>query len=439
MTEEQNSGIESFADLGLNEVLVDSLIKGGYEKPTELQKKMVGPLMQGHDMVAKARRGQGKTLSYLMPILHQIDLEDGVQAVIVSPTRELAIDICRVSQKLMGQAGLRSLALHPGADTEEQAGLLEKQVQLVTGTPGRLLDMIERQVLTTKTIKFVVFDELDRLLNSGHLEPMRRLMHELAHGRQLIWIASAIDEEIELLASKYLVEPLRAEWDKPETRLGRPVHELVLGPQRGQVATLRDRIREIQPAAAIVITSRRDDAHNLSDALRRADLTVMNMDSEAAKLQRRGRSGRSRAPAKPPQQDSVVWVASEMVTRAIDLPHVGILAHFGPPPGPEVYADYVCRLVRLGADLQRVVTLVEPPQRGRLEELFAAVNLQPEITEVQVPEGEQEEEVAFEPTRTHEGRGRERGERRAGPRDRQGGRDRGGRGRREGGRGAQPP
>lgn len=442
MREERNSGGATFAELGLNETVVNALARSGYDNPTELQRDMIRPILDGHDVVVRARRGQGKTLGYLLPILHQVDLAGATQAIVVSPTRELAIQISAECHKLLGEEGLRSIALHPGADVEQQADLLENKVQVISGTPGRLLDLLERQVLNIKPIRFVVFDELDRLLNSGHLEPMRRLMHELAHGRQLIWVTAGVDEEIQLLADKYLVEPKRIAYDQPEEKLRAPVHELVLGPQRHQLALLAERIKAVHPAAAIVITSRRDDVRKVYDGLRKADLTVMSMDEEAARLAQRGsRTGRAHPPAKPDRQDAVVWVAAEMVTRAIDLPHVGILAHVGPPPGIEAYADYVCRLVRLGANLKRVVTLVESGQRKRMEELFAAAGLKPEVHEIEVvaEEPEEEPQVAApaeqRPDQDRSDRGERRGDR--GGRDR-GGRDRGdrgGRGRDRGDRG----
>ncbi len=300
MQEERNSSDVTFAELGLNETVVSAVISGGYDKPTELQRDMIRPILEGHDVVVRARRGQGKTLGYLLPILNQVDLEAGPQALVVSPTRELAIQVSSECRKLLGEQGLRSVSLHPGADAQEQESLQTQKVQIITGTPGRLLDTLERQGLNTRQIKFVVFDELDRLLNSGHLEPMRRLMHELAHGRQLIWVTAGVDEEIQLLADKYLVEPQRIGYDAPDQRLRLPVHELVLGPQRHQVGLLAERIQAILPQAAIVITSRRDDTRKVSDGLRKAGLTVMSMDEEASRLaQRGGRTGRAHPPAKP--------------------------------------------------------------------------------------------------------------------------------------------
>lgn len=161
----------------------------------------------------------------------------------------------------------------------------------------------------------------------------------------------------------------------------------------------------------------------------------MSMDEEASKLAHRGaRSGRSHPPAKPERQEAVVWVGAEMVTRAIDLPHVGLLAHFGPPPNVETYADYVCRPVRLSAGLRRVVTLVEPGQRKRMEDMYAAAGLAPQVHEIEVLEEEPEEEPAEGGAPEH--RGRDRGERggRGGRGERRG--DRGGpdRGDRRGGR-----
>ncbi len=443
MQEERNSNSVTFTELGLNETLAKALASSGYDAPTELQRDMIRPILEGHDVVVRARRGQGKTLGYLLPILHQIDLQGSTQAIIISPTRELAMQISGECRKLLGDQGLRSMALHPGAEVEQQEGELDQNVQVISGTPGRLLDMLERGALNIKTIKFVVFDEMDRLLNSGHLEPIRRLMQHLAHGRQLIWVTAGVDEEIQLLAEKYLVEPKRIGYEQPEERLRTAVHELVLGPQRYQVGLLVERIQAVHPAATIVITSRRDDVRQVADALRRAGQTVMSMDEEASKLaQRGGRTGRAQPPAKPDRQDAVVWVAAEMVTRAIDLPHVGLLAHFGPLPGVEVYADYVCRLVRLGANLKRVITLVEGGQRGRLEEMYAAAGVTPEVHEITVVEEEPEEEPAGvgeqrpdqRPERRPDqrpGQGGDRGDRGGRDRDRRGGGDRGGRDRGE--------
>lgn len=432
MQDERNSSGGTFADLGLSATITEALARSGYDNPTDLQREMIRPILDGHDLIVRARRGQGKTLGYLLPILNQIDLKGSTQALVVSPTRELAIQVSGECRKLLGEQGLRSVALHPGADVNQQADELGQSVHVISGTPGRLLDMLERQTFNSKSIKFVVFDELDRLLNSGHLEPMRRLMHDLAHGRQLIWVTGGVDEEVQLLADKYLVEPKRIGYDEPERRLRLPTHELVLGPQRHQVGLLAQRIQAVQPLAAIVITSRRDDTRRLSDGLRRAGLTVMSMDEEASRLARGGRSGRAHPPAKPERQESVVWVAAEMVTRAIDLPHVGILAHFGPPPGVEAYADYVCRLVRLGANLKRVVTLVEPSQRARLDEIYAAAGLTPEIHEIEVVEEEPEEEAQAAGSFARPERGGRRDDRGGRDRDRRGGRDRGGRGERGG-------
>jgi len=376
----------TFSELGLDAELVDALTRNGYRTPTALQRAAIGPILSGHDVLAKARRGEGKTLAYLLPILQQLELRGNTQVIVVVPTRELALQVSTEARRLLGSKGLRAVALHPGASVTQQITLLAKPAQVVSGTPGRLLDLAERKALNFKPVRFVVFDELDRLLNSGHLEPMRRLLQDLAHGRQIIWIAANIDDEIDYLARKYLIDPVRIGFDEPDRHMGVPKHEVVLAPQSEQVKVLAERIREHQPAAAIVVTSRRDDVRRVSEALKASGLTVFDMEAEAERTEQLSRASRSRHPRKPAQQDSVVWLGSQMTTRAIDLPHVGLLAHYGPPSGPDVYADHVCRLMRLGSKLQKVVTLVESTVRRRIEEMLDALGLEAEWLEVEAVE-----------------------------------------------------
>jgi len=393
MQHEQDVGGVTFAELGLGPELCEALTRNRYHEPTALQQAMVGPVLSGYDVLACARRGEGKTLAYLLPVLQQIQRQDKPEALVVTPTRELALQVSTEVRRLLGSKGLRAVALHPGAHVNQQVSLLSKPVHLVSGTPGRLLELIEREALSLKSVHCAVFDELDRLLNSGQLEPMRRIVQELARGTQSIWIAASIDEEIHLLAEKYMIDPTRIGFEQPERRLAGCAHEVVLAPQAEQLVLLVERIRAHLPAAAIVVTSRRNDVGEVARALEDAGLTVLNMREAASRVEGRRRGGRSRQPKKPAQQEAVVWVGAEMVTRAIDLRHVGLLAHFGPPAGIEVYADHVCRLVRLGARLQKVVTLVEASQQRRMEEMLGAAGLEATWHRAEVPEPPAETET----------------------------------------------
>ncbi|MBF1704331.1 MAG: DEAD/DEAH box helicase, partial [Selenomonas sp.] len=186
-----------FDQLGISETLTALLQKQGITQPTPVQEQAIPPMRAGRDVIAQAQTGTGKTLAYLLPLLARIKPQGAAaQALVIAPTRELAIQIERVAEPLAQSLGIGTVVIYGGADIERQKDKLRRSPQLVIGTPGRLLDHVRRGTLALGSVNKVVLDEADEMLKMGFIEDVETLLGAVAQDYQLALFSATMPERI---------------------------------------------------------------------------------------------------------------------------------------------------------------------------------------------------------------------------------------------------
>ena len=205
-----------FDALGVSEVLTALLQRQGITEPTPVQEQAIPPMRAGRDVIAQAQTGTGKTLSFLLPLLEKIKPQGTVaQALVIAPTRELAIQIARVAEPLGEPLGIGTIVIYGGADIERQKEKLRRRPQLVIGTPGRLLDHVRRGTLALGSVNKIVLDEADEMLKMGFIEDVESLLGCAAQDYQLALFSATMPERIVRLTKKFMTNPahIRIEGD----------------------------------------------------------------------------------------------------------------------------------------------------------------------------------------------------------------------------------
>lgn len=262
--------MSTFQDLGLSEALLRSLKTMGYTNPTEIQNIAIPQILSSKsDLKAFAQTGTGKTAAFSLPILDQLNLKnDKTQAIVLSPTRELAIQIARNMQEFgQDMDVLKVMAVYGGANIEEQIRELRKGVHVVVGTPGRTLDLINRKVLNLSSIRWLVLDEADEMLNMGFKEELDSILETTPANKQTLLFSATFPKEVEAIASNYMYEPVEISAGKKNVGAVSVEHEYYLVTDRNRYPALK-RVADINPDIySIVFCRTRREAKDIADKL----------------------------------------------------------------------------------------------------------------------------------------------------------------------------
>ena len=202
--------VSSFSELGLSETTLNAILELGYEEPTAVQEQTIRLMLEGSDVIAQAQTGTGKTAAFALPIIQNLDPDIHTpQALILTPTRELAIQVAEAFQSYSKHQGISILAIYGGQPIERQLRALERGVQVVVGTPGRVMDHIRRKTLRLAPVRMVVLDEADEMLNMGFIEDIEIILKETAKDRQTALFSATMPAPIAALARRYMHDAKR--------------------------------------------------------------------------------------------------------------------------------------------------------------------------------------------------------------------------------------
>src|SRR6185312_1692264 len=211
-----SSGMTTFADLGLSDSLLQALRDVGYEAPSPIQEQTIPPLLEGRDVVGQAQTGTGKTAAFGLPLLESVDpSDDEVQALVLTPTRELCIQVTQALRAYGAAKGIDPVAVFGGAPIRTQQAQLRQGGQVVVGTVGRVLDLISRHSLMLHSCRYIVLDEADEMLDLGFLEDVEKILSLAPGSRQTALFSATMPTEIRRLAEKYLLDPVTVKVKAP--------------------------------------------------------------------------------------------------------------------------------------------------------------------------------------------------------------------------------
>jgi superfamily II DNA/RNA helicase len=324
-----------------------ALTKQGIDTPVPVQIETIPPLLGGRDAVIEAPTGSGKTLAYLLPMVERLARQGpGPRALVVTPVRELAVQVDAVYR---GLAAGRTATLYGGVGYGAQTAALRRRPDVVVGTPGRLLDMIERGLLTLSHIRYLVLDEADEMLDSGFAPAVERLL-ALTQRPQMILASATMPAWVGTMIRRHLVDPVRVRVAGAMTR-PRLEHALVRVERSAKLSTLSLVLR---PNRGVIVFGR--TKHGVARLAR----DLRNLGHDAVELQgNMSQSARDRAMSLFRSGRGAVLVATNVAARGLDISHVGLVVNYDLPDTAESLTHRVGRTARMGND-GRALTLVTP-------------------------------------------------------------------------------
>lgn len=331
-----------FSNLGLRTEILRSIQKAGYTRPTPVQAAAIPKVMQGNDVIAIAQTGTGKTAAFVLPILHRISQSGGereIKALILAPTRELAVQIMENIRNYGQSLPIRVAAIYGGVEEEAQIKALHKGVHIVVATPGRLIDLGGRQKLDFSQLEVLVLDEADRMLQMGFLTDIEKIISHLPKKRQTLMFSATLSKDVESLARRFLYHPKMVQLGKrsnPADTVNQCVYEVSA---HLKSALLLELIRQTSFKRVLVFTRMKDGADRLTNFLKLAQVKVAKLHSS--------RSQEQRLQALQDFKDgkTQVLVATDIVARGIDIDGVTHVVNYDFPVNPE---DYIHRIGRTG-------------------------------------------------------------------------------------------
>jgi ATP-dependent RNA helicase RhlE len=342
--------MNTFADLTLSPVLKGNLAKHGFVTPTPVQAQAIPPALEGKDLVATAQTGTGKTLAFVLPLLERIlknKTAKGAQALILSPTRELAVQISETFNKLAPGTGIRAAVVVGGLSERPQLADIKRGAQVIIATPGRLSDFIERRLVRLDSINLLILDEADRMLDMGFLPSITRIMGLLAPVRQTLFFSATIESSVAHLINKYLVTPVRiaiGSTTKTADQVDLHMYEL---DQDHKIGTLEHMLR-IHEGTFMVFVRTKHGADRLAKRLEMDGISSTSIHGN------RSQGQRSRALKGFQDGEFRVLVCTDVAARGLHIEAVAHVINFDVPKVPE---DFIHRVGRTGrAGLKGVAT-----------------------------------------------------------------------------------
>ncbi len=331
-----------FADLGLSEGLLKSLEKQGYIHPTPIQEKAIPIGMSQKDLIGCAQTGTGKTLAFVVPLIEHLKGTQGTQAVILCPTREIAMQTHEAIEKVGGPLKIHSVSIIGGRRMQGQIQALRQGVQILVATPGRLVDHMERRNVNLSHIRYLVLDEADHMLDLGFLPQMRKILRAVPEKRQTMMFSATFPHEISQLASQYLKNPERVEVVPPGTTAEGVEHTLyLLEPQDKRQAILN--LLEQEKRYTLIFTRTRLDAEWLSRLLATQGHAVDALHAD------RSQGERIQILDKFKKKEFQMLVATDIMARGIDVKGIDHVVNYDIPQTPEDYVHRIGRTARLHA------------------------------------------------------------------------------------------
>lgn len=351
----------SFKSIGLSDERVKILEKAGFTTPTEIQSQAIPHLLSGRDVVGQAQTGTGKTAAFSLPLLEQIDPKNkAVQALILTPTRELALQVCQAIRNFNHDRRVYVLPVYGGQAIERQIQRLRKGTQIVVGTPGRVLDLLSRGDLNLDRTEWLVLDEADEMLNMGFIQDVEKILAQAPSERQTAFFSATMAPPIRELAAKFLRSPVTVTVKQPKAAPNRINQIAYVVPRGWTKARALQPILELEdPESAIIFVRTRRAAADLTRQLQAAGHSVDEYHGDLTQSQRERLLLRFR-------QRQVRWVvATDIAARGL---HVEDLTHVINYDLPDSVENYVHRIGRTGrAGKEGVaISLIHPLDKPKL-------------------------------------------------------------------------
>ncbi|MFW2389779.1 MAG: DEAD/DEAH box helicase [Polyangiales bacterium] len=397
-----------FASLGLGEQLRRALRDVGYTEPTPIQSQAIPELLQGRDLLGIAQTGTGKTAAFALPLLQRLAEErknarpKRPRALILAPTRELALQIHDEIERFGKYTKLRQASIFGGVSANPQIKALSQGLDVVVATPGRLLDLASQRKIDLSEVSVLVLDEADRLLDMGFIRDVKRIVAMTPRSRQSLLFSATMPKAVASLAQEILDQPVRVDVSPKRVTVDEIDQRIVMVGTSDKQRMLEHLLRDDEVSRAIVFTRTKHGANKVARKLGNAGINAEAIHGN------KSQNARQRALRNFKSGDAWVLVATDIAARGIDVEAVSHVFNYELPHEPESYVHRIGRTGRAGAT-GAAWSLVDPSERGRLRAVERLIRFSPTHVDVDMPHQEPVERArADEATQVNRPRRRNR-------------------------------
>ena len=341
----------------------------GYETPTPIQEQSLGLLLGGRDLIGIAQTGTGKTAAFAVPIVERIDLtEKAVQALVLCPTRELALQTTDVFRKISAGKKLRTVSIYGGQSQNVQIQALRAGAQIVVGTPGRVKDLLGQGVLSLGNVRFVVLDEADEMLDYGFLPDMKAILAHVTAGHQTMLFSATMGADIAAVAKRYLTNYAKIEIGERNEPIDTVRQLAVHTVEERKLDTVGYLMKQSAPRLTLIFCNTRHRVKSVTKKLNAAGLVSVCLHGDLTQSQRDTIMRSFRAGKTP------VLVATDVAARGIDVDNIDLVINYDVPDKPEYYVHRIGRTGRAGHS-GMACTLVSEQDAPRLTTIKRQYNV----------------------------------------------------------------
>lgn len=359
--------METFQSLTLPQVLADALVQMDYSIPTPIQAQAIPFALAGRDILGSAQTGTGKTAAFGLPLLAHLINNPGSSAIVLTPTRELAMQVIDVMRKLLGKEGkIRSALLIGGASMRDQFIALKSSPRLIVGTPGRINDHLDRGSLRLNKTDFLVLDETDRMLDMGFGIQIDAILEHVSEKRQTLMFSATIPKGIARLAQKYLNNPERVAVSSVTMAADNIKQDVVRTSEAEKYGKLVNEL-DTREGSILVFVKTKRGADQLAFKLNKEDFNSKAIHGDLKQNQR------ERVISDFRKEKCRILIATDVVARGLDIPHIKHVINYDLPQCPEDYIHRIGRTARAGAE-GSALSLVSPQDSGKWHAINRLMN-----------------------------------------------------------------
>ncbi|MCW6159040.1 MAG: DEAD/DEAH box helicase [Thermoplasmatales archaeon] len=367
-----------FERLGIGSELTSSLNKMSFLNPTEVQEIAIPLILDGQDVSVRSKTGSGKTGAFLIPIINILGRSNLLEAIIIAPTRELTLQVSEVAKKIGAVYKKKVVTVYGGASMSMQINALRNGANIVVGTPGRVLDLIERRELRLGNLKFVVLDEADVMLDMGFIDDIEIILSHTPRRKQVLLFSATMPKEIVGLAAKFMNEERKniIVGDEKQEIVGNVSHLYGVVQQEYKFPLLMAYYSEYEPKKSIIFANTKRMADRIAGTLKERGLRVSLLHGGKSQAERERALSAFR-------NGEDVLVATNVAARGLDFPEITDIINYDAPDDPVAYIHRIGRSARMGKE-GRAFTIINDSQRILINEIKKRTKIEIKRIEVDI-------------------------------------------------------